>query len=1027
MNILHCTALGESMLPTFIRRLQEAGKDAAAGRTALIMPSPYLLEQARNQLRLTDVVAWQFPRILSLDELAAHLAGLRKISRLEQELLIDGIVRETAAAGEFSYFADIADYPGFITALSRLFDELKMAAVTPAELAAAIDALAGEVERNLARDEAIVALFQAYQARLTELSLVDLGGMYAAAVNKLTQSERQLPFERIFMAEFSVLSPLRLQLVDRLQRRMDMEIGICFEKNRPGVFRSVEPVYQALVGMGFRPEFYSPRPLAATALQRLRRELFAERPALGGEAAGIGVLYSPNRAKELTVVADRIKELLIQREVEPREVVVVVQDPAAYPHLRAVFAERGIPVDTADAAPIQEKALPRLLFAWLRLIRERGNRDSLLAFVKSPYVAGRLELDVDFFEGRLLEEVIRNWAEWPTALARQAPDETTQEEWRGKWQELRLRAQEWERPVAWAEWASRLRDLLSWLDLPGQLQRLRRADILSLPEVRAELQCLEEVLTAATALENLAGVSPTGDNLPVIADLGDMLRQLLGEATVALVDRQAAGVQVVTPETGSGMSFKTVFILGLAEGDFPAPPRESWLYGDRERQTLGEAGVLLRTANDRVAAADFSFALAVAMATEQLWLSALVDNETLPSRFVAEVTRLFVADAVPWHSFALAEVVATRPSRVWSLPELLKASLHHVWTGSAEAAEWMDSYVALSKLMPAGLTERARVESERTGAYAGTIDRNLLDISRFSPSALEQYAACPFAYFAMTVMELGEWQPAVEGFDVLSAGSVWHEVLAGFLGRYRGRLLRGGDRQHYEAELSALLSAAVARLERQGRLTTDAWWQFEQPRWEQALRDWLADELTRQEQQPQWRASYFEWAFGSAARPGSDPASTEQPLLLTTESGEKVEIQGKIDRIDLDGGRLRVIDYKTGKPPARKQLEQGLRLQVPLYMLAVAQLLAGQDETAVEGLYRQVGKAATELGIPGGKLPQPKLLALTREATLRYVAGIHAGNFPAQPATSCPDWCPARRFCRRSADSAAETEDATDE
>ena len=84
MKILHCLPLGESMLPEFIHRMQEAGKNGCAGRMALVLPSPYLLEQARTRLRLTDVTAWEFPRILSLDELAAYLAGVRKISRLEQ-------------------------------------------------------------------------------------------------------------------------------------------------------------------------------------------------------------------------------------------------------------------------------------------------------------------------------------------------------------------------------------------------------------------------------------------------------------------------------------------------------------------------------------------------------------------------------------------------------------------------------------------------------------------------------------------------------------------------------------------------------------------------------------------------------------------------------------------------------------------------------------------------------------------------------------------------------------------------------
>ena len=170
MKLLHCLPLGESMLPEFIHRMQEAGKNGCAGRMALVLPSPYLLEQARTRLRLTDVAAWEFPRILSLDELAAYLAGIRKISRLEQEFLINGIVRDTMASGPFPYFGKIADFPGFITALARLFDEIKMAAVTPAELVGAVEALQDEVERNAERDAAICALFGAYQEKLEELS-----------------------------------------------------------------------------------------------------------------------------------------------------------------------------------------------------------------------------------------------------------------------------------------------------------------------------------------------------------------------------------------------------------------------------------------------------------------------------------------------------------------------------------------------------------------------------------------------------------------------------------------------------------------------------------------------------------------------------------------------------------------------------------------------------------------------------------------------------------------------------------------
>ena len=359
MHILHCTSLGTSMLDEFIRRLQEAGATGTAGRMALVLPSPYLLERARTLLRMTELPVWEFPRVLSLDELAANLSGLPKISRVEQELLIDGIVKETAGSGLFPYFDKIVDFPGFIAALARLFDEFKMASVTPDELEMAVEALADEMERNLDRDAAIVGLFRAYQDRLVEYSLVDVGGMYRLAMETLEQQEKPLPFERIFMAEFSVLSPLRLQLIENLKRRVPMEIGICFEKNRPSVFRCVEPVYQALVGMNFAPEFHEGCADATPALKHLRQELFAAQPLQSEAAAGMKILLSPSRSKELSVTADRIKALLLQGTYSPQEVAVVVNAPESYSRLRSVFDDRRVPVDKAGDMPVMERALPR--------------------------------------------------------------------------------------------------------------------------------------------------------------------------------------------------------------------------------------------------------------------------------------------------------------------------------------------------------------------------------------------------------------------------------------------------------------------------------------------------------------------------------------------------------------------------------------------------------------------------------------------------------------------------------------------
>ena len=327
MNILHCSPLGTSVLGDFIHRLQEEGDRGGAGRTALLLPSPYLLEQARTRLRQCRLQAWEFPRVLSLDELAESLAGHQRISRVAQELLLEEILAEAEIKELCGCFSAIADFPGFVAALARLFDEFKLAAVTPEELEGVLEALAGEAERAQERDQAIAALFVRYQEKLTEHSLVDVAGTYMLAVEALEQATVELPFDRILMSEFSVLSPLRFQLIAALQKRVQVEIGICFEKDRSGIFAAVEPVVQTLLGLNFILEEKGRKEEAPKALAHIRRELFSDSPQQLREAAGVRILLSPTRRRKLEVVADAVKSWLLRTGRRPDEVALVLREP----------------------------------------------------------------------------------------------------------------------------------------------------------------------------------------------------------------------------------------------------------------------------------------------------------------------------------------------------------------------------------------------------------------------------------------------------------------------------------------------------------------------------------------------------------------------------------------------------------------------------------------------------------------------------------------------------------------------------
>jgi RecB family exonuclease len=84
-------------------------------------------------------------------------------------------------------------------------------------------------------------------------------------------------------------------------------------------------------------------------------------------------------------------------------------------------------------------------------------------------------------------------------------------------------------------------------------------------------------------------------------------------------------------------------------------------------------------------------------------------------------------------------------------------------------------------------------------------------------------------------------------------------------------------------------------------------------------------------------------------------------MLAPLELGDGVRMRGRIDRIDrTPAGEAVLVDYKSGKvSPVKKWLEEG-KLQLPLYMLAVEQLLG---MPAVAGLYQPLSGRLQARGV----------------------------------------------------------------
>lgn len=342
MHTLYCTPLGETVRGQFVGALVAALAEGGAAGQAYLLPSSFLLNEVRRDLAAASLRGHEQPNLLTFDGLAAAIVdqsgGRIFMSRMAQELVVAEVLDELTAAGRLPYFGRIASFPGLVGAVTSLLAEIKRSGASPEEFAAV-----AEARDWPQKDREISAVYDVYQRRLAARGLADLEEMYFLAAAALRDGA-ELPYRRFYISEFYILTPLQLELMRGLCRGAAVDIGLVYEKNRPEVFAAVEPTYSGLVGMGFTPVFTAPVRRSRPELEHIRRRLFSPLPETvnGG---GIEVLGCPGPAREMALVAGRIKKLLLDGVCRPEEIAVVSRDPAAYAAFREVAAEYGIPVE----------------------------------------------------------------------------------------------------------------------------------------------------------------------------------------------------------------------------------------------------------------------------------------------------------------------------------------------------------------------------------------------------------------------------------------------------------------------------------------------------------------------------------------------------------------------------------------------------------------------------------------------------------------------------------------------------------
>jgi len=1038
MPNLYCTPLGGTVRDRFVRSLAEAVVAGRGREEAYLLPSSYLLNEVRQHMRDMGLSGYEQPNLLSFDELVdeiLHLAGVRRwfMDRMTQELLVNKVLAEVRSSVGLPYFNSIAEFPGYVSAVTSLLAEIKRTGASPDEFAAAAAA-----REWPAKDQEVHVIYCAYQNSLAKLGLTDLEEKYYLAIQALDAGQAALPYRRLFISEFYILTPLQVELVRRLNRTVTLEIGMIYEKNRPEMFAAVESTYSELVGMGFTPYFPAVSRTSAAGLDHARRFLFATDSVPIAADGAVEFVSSPSREKEMTVIAAKIKNLLLTGAYRPEQVAVVVRDTGIYKDFRNICGEFGIPVSLPREEQLKDQPLVRMLTNVCAARMTNGARHAVINLMKSPFCPELAGFDADDLEQRTLDHVVRTWDDWFSLFERR-PGGAENSARRASFDKLRNLVGRLPKQGTCRRLTDAFKEFVVAIAVAKRLGEARRLGLLTQERLKAGLLTLQIIYDTLDEMEQGFAMVGEEEKKLTLSEFLVYFHKALAGKTMILESYNASGVQVVSPAGVRGTTFRAVFVLGLTEGEFPLRDRDNWLYNEGDRTLFGSLGLDLMNAVRRRAEEDLYFAVAVALADDFLVLSGCEDAETMLSPYMEEIARLFIAGSVTWRKYGPGELFSTEYDALYSGRELAGRALLDIFASGdcREEATTAATYV-LANILDSDFGRRAAGEQQRAGnfgAYGGILQAPATVaacrlITEFSISALEDYARCPFLYFAKRILRLDDWEEKTEeaGHDLV--GTVYHEVLSVFLRAHKGEILRPDRIEDYLAQLQAELEAVVGQLTKAKIIIPGKLWDFQRQHITRILRRWLEFEIKEQNGDGLvFTPAFLEWGFGLPVKEGMDEASVTPPLALAMDNCE-VKIVGKVDRIDKAGDYLTVVDYKRKSCPSFRDLAEGTDLQVALYILAAERLLCTEGNTMAGGGYYSIEGTRKEGGMwraklaegirhraakRAGNLTEQEWQALQAEVCRKifgYVKGIQAGKFPAAPSGDCPPYCVARTICR---------------
>lgn len=922
-----------------------------------LAPKQATYQLERQVLADSSLAGYSRLHILSFERLAGFV--LRKLQAVSLPMLSPEsrimVLRSLLMVHEnrLKLFRASSTRPGFALELSRTLAEFQQNRLTPARLRG----LAGSRDLGMelrAKLHDLALLAEVFENWLACHGMQDAGQLLPQATQALRAARAGsgiLPaIESLWVDGFAEFTPQELDfLAELVPSCKSATLAFCLDPvpdesaisiwspiagtyNRCRQRLSAVPGCECIVETLLRNPA-SQRFCAAPVLEHMETHWTKPRPWPGDPGPSIRILACADPAVEALQIAREIIRF-VRQGCRFHDCAVLFRNlESSHALLARAFRRHGIPFFVDRREPVSHHPLAELTRGALRLTALDWRHEDWFAILKTGLCPIK-DSDVDWLENLALE---KGWEgrQWLAPL----PDERAErlrQYLTPSFQSFCDKLLAEDGKPSGTRLAQALRQL--WLDIGVEKQLEgwgRDANAQARPRSAALHAAVLEQMS--TWLNDLETAFPAGNRR--VLDWLPLFEAGMAGLSVGLVPPVLDEVLVGAVDRARNPSLKLTFVAGVNEGVFPAAPARPLLLTQADRADLAACnldfgGNLLQQAMME----QYLGYIACTRPSMRLVLTFPCRQENgkpmKPSFLTGHLKRLFPAlkdEIFPGDS-------SNTPETMQSTSEILAALASSAIPSNPARAprtiqlppEMQARYDRIKRLKEPDLLEQLSPALVRR-IYGGTL--------KSSVSRLEHFGQCPFRFFVHSGLRAKERK--VLELDPRQRGNFQHLILE----HYHEEVLRSGkkwgDLKPEEArEWVGRIAAKWMPEYGNGLLERDGQRRFEARIMTAQLQDFVSTLTQWMQGQYKFNPVVAEYGFGT--RNGTDPA-WEIPL----ESGGHLQLQGKIDRVDIcqDGENCRavVMDYKSSAHRLDPVLMQsGIQLQLMAYLAVVSRWQPGK-------------------------------------------------------------------------------------